>query len=346
MPRVVALNQTNVSLRIRVLDDSDGTPKTDLLAATSGHLIWYQRGYDNAVVTDSGSAADMTALTDAHTDWEFKHIQEGWYRVDMPDACFAENEGSVIVGMNATGFTGISETVTIEPLYKYQGTASSVTSTTTTFPSGTTPLKGDVIMVLEGTGEPGNQVLVTSVSGEVATHGTFATGVSATTTTLLLIAGDAITAQGGINSDAASSTLATPAQVNTECDTAISDAALATADKLLGYVQLAARSDSAIETDRVTELNEINNDESSGAGDYSSQTDSQEKIAADVAATLVDTVDIQSRIPAALSGGGNITADIQEVDASAITTVIPADTKKINGATVSGAGTSGDKWRG
>jgi hypothetical protein len=43
---------------------------------------------------------------------------------------------------------------------------------------------------------------------------------------------------------------------------------LAQADKLLAYVQLLARSDSAIHGDRVTELGEINNDEGSGAGDY------------------------------------------------------------------------------
>jgi hypothetical protein len=53
---------------------------------------------------------------------------------------------------------------------------------------------------------------------------------------------------------------------------------LATAAKLKAYVQLLARSDAAIEADNSTELAEINNDEGSGAGDYSAQTDSIESL--------------------------------------------------------------------
>lgn len=51
-----------------------------------------------------------------------------------------------------------------------------------------------------------------------------------------------------------------------------------TAAKLLAYIQLITRSDAAIEADNATELGEINADEGSGAGDYSSQTDSQEAL--------------------------------------------------------------------
>jgi len=68
-------------------------------------------------------------------------------------------------------------------------------------------------------------------------------------------------------------------QINAACDTAISDAALATAAKLLAYTQLIARKDAAIATDKATELAEINNDEGSGSGDYTNTTDSQEAIA-------------------------------------------------------------------
>jgi hypothetical protein len=50
----------------------------------------------------------------------------------------------------------------------------------------------------------------------------------------------------------------------------------ALAAKLLAYLQLLARSDAGIETDNGTELGEINADGGSGAGDFSSQTDSGE----------------------------------------------------------------------
>lgn len=323
MPNTVALNQQDVSVRIRVLDDSDGTPYTGMTAATTGHEIWYQRGYDNAAVTDGGSAADHAAIGDTHTDWEFIHINEGWYRVDIPDAAFLEGEGTVAIGMNATGYTGITETIVIDPILKFQGQASSVTTTTTTFPAGTTPLKGDTIMVVDGTGEPGNQVLITSVSGEVATHAEFETGISATTTTILLIAGDAVTGDGGILCDAATSTLATPAQVKSQADDALSDYDVAVQDTMEGFFQLALRSDAGIATDRSTELLLINGDEGSGAGTFDNTTESLQDIGDDVA-------DLSTRIPASLSSNGNIPADVQEV----------------NEVVVLGTGISNDLWRG
>lgn len=49
-------------------------------------------------------------------------------------------------------------------------------------------------------------------------------------------------------------------------------------EKMLAYIQLLTRSDAAIETDNSTELTEINADGGSGAGNYSSQTDSHESI--------------------------------------------------------------------
>lgn len=48
--------------------------------------------------------------------------------------------------------------------------------------------------------------------------------------------------------------------------------------KLLAYFRLALRSDAAVETDASTELTAINADEGAGAGDFSSQAESQEAI--------------------------------------------------------------------
>ncbi|MGD9157162.1 MAG: hypothetical protein PVG39_02025 [Desulfobacteraceae bacterium] len=53
---------------------------------------------------------------------------------------------------------------------------------------------------------------------------------------------------------------------------------VATAAKLLSYIQLLARSDAAIETDNSAELTEINADGGSGGGDYSAQSDSGEAV--------------------------------------------------------------------
>jgi len=53
---------------------------------------------------------------------------------------------------------------------------------------------------------------------------------------------------------------------------------LATAAKLLAYIQLLSRSDVAINTDNATELTAINADGGSGAGNFDNQTDSEEAI--------------------------------------------------------------------
>lgn len=229
--KVVALNQTDVSVRIKMLTLADGSPATGITAASAGHAIWYQRGENNAQVTDAGSASDLAGITAAHSDWGFDEIGNGWYRVDFPDAAFAEGAGSVLCGMSTTAAAAVEVTVEINPFYKYQGKPSVVTSTTTTFPAGTTPLKGDYIMVVDGTGEPGNMVMVTSVSGEVATHAAFETSISATTSTVLLIAGDAVSADGGINVDAAVSSRSSlsDTDINTEVNDALTNYDVATA---------------------------------------------------------------------------------------------------------------------
>ena len=222
--QVVALDQKNVFVSIRVLKDTDGTPKTDMNDATSGQEIWYWRAGASAIVTDGGSAADMSALNSSHTDWQFKAIREGFYRVAFPDAAFANGVGSVICGINATGFTGISVTVDIEPFFKFQGKAGSVTPTTTTFSSGPIPYKGDLIYVVDGTGITQTR-LITSVSGQVATHLAWTTNISATTSTILLIGGDETLALGGINVDVlvSSRSTLTPEQANSEVDSALTD---------------------------------------------------------------------------------------------------------------------------
>ena len=276
--KVVALNQEDVSVRIRVLNNTDGTPNTGITSSTTGFDLWYQRGENSAAVSGGVSTGDLGSVTASHTDWNFIHIEDGWYRCDFPDSAFQEGVGSVLCGLKTDAHTGVSVTVDIEPLYKYQGTPSAVTSTTTTFPSGTTPLKGDIIMVVDGTGEPGNQVMVTSATGEVATHPAFETGISATTTTVLLIAGDATTADGGVNNDVPNSDAATPTEVNAQCDTAISDANLATLAKMLAYFQLALRKDAGIATDKADELAEINTDEGSGAGTFDNTQPTQANI--------------------------------------------------------------------
>lgn len=215
----VALDQENVFVRVRLLTDSTGVPDTGVNDATAGLEIWYHREGAAAAVTDGGSAADMSALDSSHVDWQFLHIRAGWYWVAIPDAAFAQGVGSVVVGMNATGISGISVTVEIEPLFKYHGQASAVTAGTTTFPAGIPPYRGDQIYCSAGTGI-GQTRVITSVAGQVASHEDWDVNISDTTSTILLIAGDAYQA----NTDAQSSNLSTLDETNLKAE---GDAAVA-----------------------------------------------------------------------------------------------------------------------
>ncbi len=223
MTQSVAPDQLNVFVTLRMITDADGIPATGVVAATGGHKIWYRR--DGAAdVDDSTSAADLALLTTPHVDWEFLHIRNGYYTVAYPDAAFARDVGKVLCGMEATGISCVAESVDIDPLIKFQGKASAATATTTTFPAGTLPKKGDEIYVIIGTGERQTR-LVKSVSGEVATHDAWLVNISTTTSTIVLIPGSAILADGGINVDVAVSSRSTltAAQSNSEADQAIAD---------------------------------------------------------------------------------------------------------------------------
>jgi hypothetical protein len=68
---------------------------------TSGIDLWYRR--EGAVSTDI-TEADLAspALTDAHADGGFLHINDGWYRLDLPDAACAAGVTGVQIGGTVT----------------------------------------------------------------------------------------------------------------------------------------------------------------------------------------------------------------------------------------------------
>jgi hypothetical protein len=228
MTRSVAVGQDDISLVLRLLDDSTGAPVESI--PSPGPTVWYRRE-GAAVVTDSGSAAELTALTTAHTDWEYKHIRDGYWRVDYPDAAFAAAAGGVLCGIDATGLSCVAEYINIDPSIKFQGKVDAATATTTTFVNGIIVYTGDLIYVIDGTGF-GQTRLITGVApesspgaGTVATHAAWDVNISTTTSTVLLVPGDETLADGGINVDTTVSSRSshTAADINVEIDTALTD---------------------------------------------------------------------------------------------------------------------------
>lgn len=90
----------DVSVVIRIIDSTDGTPETGVVFNTSGIDLQYRReGAANVAITE----ATLSALTDAHADGGFLHIGNGYYRLDLPDAACAAGAPGVLVHGTVTG---------------------------------------------------------------------------------------------------------------------------------------------------------------------------------------------------------------------------------------------------
>lgn len=97
---LVTKGSTDVSVNIRIVDETDGTPETAVEHNTTGIDLWYRR--EGAAVSSITEVA-LAALTTAHTDGGIEHISHGWYRLDVPDAAFASGVDGVQIGGTVTG---------------------------------------------------------------------------------------------------------------------------------------------------------------------------------------------------------------------------------------------------
>jgi hypothetical protein len=97
--RPVKKGTTDVTVYVRVIDSSDGTPETSVAYDTAGIDLWYMRdGADHTAITEATQTA-----AGAHSDGGFVHISDGWCRLDLPDAACATGVDGVMVGGTITG---------------------------------------------------------------------------------------------------------------------------------------------------------------------------------------------------------------------------------------------------
>lgn len=88
--RQITKDSTDQSVVVRILDATSGLPVTTVTSASAGLDLQYRRdGADAVALTES----DLSALDDAHTDGGMIHIGSGYYRVDLPDAAVATDDG-------------------------------------------------------------------------------------------------------------------------------------------------------------------------------------------------------------------------------------------------------------
>ena len=116
----VTPSSVDVDVTFRVLDATTFLPYESLTSATSGLALWYRKGSQGAVT--GITEADHTNLTDAHSDGKIKHIDDGNYRLSLPDAAIPTAEHEVTVyGGTATGYVILGGAIVGKPVEVVSG---------------------------------------------------------------------------------------------------------------------------------------------------------------------------------------------------------------------------------
>ena len=91
---------TDVSVILRVIVSTDGTPEAAFAYNTAGIDLVYRR--EGATVTDI-TEATLAGADAAHSDGGVIYLHDGYIRVDLPDAACASGATGVLVSGSATG---------------------------------------------------------------------------------------------------------------------------------------------------------------------------------------------------------------------------------------------------
>lgn len=100
---------TDVTVYVKVIDSTDGTPETAVAYNTAGVDLWYMReGADHTAITEATQTAGG-----AHSDGGFVHISDGICRLDLPDAACVTGVDHVYVGGTFTGMLVIGVAINL-----------------------------------------------------------------------------------------------------------------------------------------------------------------------------------------------------------------------------------------
>lgn len=105
MAITIKRGSTDQEVILRALGN-DGLPVAGFLYNTAGIDLWYRRqGAAKVSITE----VNLAALTTAHADGGVKYIDNGYFRLDLPDAAVASGAASVFVGGTATNMVIVGE---------------------------------------------------------------------------------------------------------------------------------------------------------------------------------------------------------------------------------------------
>lgn len=95
MTRPIVGGATAQSTIVRILDVETGLPATGITAGTAGLSLWYRR---DAATVSTVAAVALGSLDEAHTSGGWRHIADGYYRLDLPNAACALGAPGLLVG--------------------------------------------------------------------------------------------------------------------------------------------------------------------------------------------------------------------------------------------------------
>ena len=99
-PKFLKKGTTSVSVTVKIIDSTDGTPELGVLFNTAGMDLEYRREFSAVVnITE----VTLAALTTVWTTGGFLEIGHGYYRLDVPDAAFASGQDGVQILGTVTG---------------------------------------------------------------------------------------------------------------------------------------------------------------------------------------------------------------------------------------------------
>lgn len=305
--RPVVAGTTDVSAIIRIVDSTDGTPETGVVFNTSGIDIRYRRdGATDTAITE----ATLASLSAAHADGGFLHIGNGYYRIDLPDAAVASGVNGVLVHGTVTGMVVIGTYIPLVAVNPYDAVRMGLTA----LPNAAAAASGGLFTRGTGAGQI-NQ----DANGRVDVN-------------ITAFGGSAGTFSGG------------RAEVNTSH---LAGTSLSTSGPIphLGIVDFGTAQSFDGATDKLRLRAAFSSPDIVGCSVwvYSSTNGLHTR----GIVTAWDNTNKDATIDTPVQDPTGTMLYVVFASAKASSTLpVPADVKKINNATVQGAGTSGDKWRG
>lgn len=97
---IVKKGSTDRSVTVRIIDDTTGLAEEAVEHNSSGIALWYRR---EGEAKTSITPVSLASLTTAHADGGIEHIDDGDYRVDVPDAAFSAGANHVDIGGTVSG---------------------------------------------------------------------------------------------------------------------------------------------------------------------------------------------------------------------------------------------------